>query len=59
MLHSKVLCVFQVLSVIAVILDVLTCNTLSVSIVARYLVLLASGGSEFRYRVNTHFLIVG
>lgn len=46
MLYSKVLCVFQALSVITVILDVLTCNMLSVSIVARYLVLLASGGSE-------------
>lgn len=46
MLYTKVLCVFQVLSVIAVILDVLTFNTLSVSIVARCPVLLASGGSE-------------
>lgn len=45
MLRSFV-CVFQVLSVIAVILDVLTRNTLSVSIVARYLALLAVGGSE-------------
>lgn len=46
MLYSEVSCVFQVLSVIAVILDALTRNMLSVSIVARYLALLASSGSE-------------
>ena len=46
MVYSKGSCVFQVLSVIAVILDVLTRNVRSVSIVARYLALLASGGSE-------------